>query len=128
MDNSDEWEDESTDSDATLENEKEKTPLGKKVNPKDDFSDFPKDHMDFGNEEETRSRFTEYSMTSSVIARNKGLKLLDDEFEKLYEKYDEEEMGNLDGVEDEIGGFIRPDSERMQKLIEQYQREKDEKM
>ena len=32
---------------------------------------------------ETRSRFTAYSMTSSVIRRNDGLTLLDDRFEKV---------------------------------------------
>jgi protein LTV1 len=32
--------------------------------------------------EETRSRFTAYSMSSSVIRRNKELSLLDDKFEK----------------------------------------------
>lgn len=35
------------------------------------------------NEEETKSRFTEYSMSSSVIRRNKQLTLLDDKFEKV---------------------------------------------
>lgn len=34
-------------------------------------------------QEETRSRFTEYSMTSSVIRRNEQLTLLDDRFEKV---------------------------------------------
>ena len=33
--------------------------------------------------EETRSRFTSYSMTSSVIRRNEQLTLLDDKFEKV---------------------------------------------
>ena len=34
-------------------------------------------------EEETKSRFTSYSMTSSVVTRNAGLTLLDDRFEKV---------------------------------------------
>lgn len=34
-------------------------------------------------QEETRSRFTEYSMSSSVIRRNEQLTLLDDRFEKV---------------------------------------------
>ena len=34
-------------------------------------------------EEETKSRFTNYSMTSSVIRRNDGLTLIDDRFEKV---------------------------------------------
>ena len=36
-------------------------------------------------DEETRSRFTSYSMSSSVIRRNEGLTLLDDRFEKVYQ-------------------------------------------
>jgi len=35
-------------------------------------------------EEETKSRFTEYSMSSSVMRRNEQLTLLDDKFEKVY--------------------------------------------
>lgn len=34
-------------------------------------------------EEETKSRFTEYSMSSSVIRRNEQLTFLDDKFEKV---------------------------------------------
>lgn len=34
-------------------------------------------------DEETRSRFTEYSMSSSVIRRNAQLTLLDDKFERV---------------------------------------------
>ena len=34
-------------------------------------------------EEETKSRFTSYSLTSSVIRRNEGLTLLDNRFEKV---------------------------------------------
>jgi hypothetical protein len=36
-------------------------------------------------DEETKSRFTEYSMTSSVMRRSDGLTLLDDRFEKVCE-------------------------------------------
>ena len=35
-------------------------------------------------DEETKSRFTEYSMTSSVMRRNEQLTLLDDRFEKVH--------------------------------------------
>ena len=38
---------------------------------------------DMFEDEETKSRFTNYSMTSSVIRRNEGLTLLDDRFEKV---------------------------------------------
>lgn len=35
------------------------------------------------NDEETKSRFTQYSMSSSVIRRNEQLTLLDNKFEKV---------------------------------------------
>lgn len=34
--------------------------------------------------EETKSRFTEYSMSSSVIRRNEQLTMLDNRFEKVF--------------------------------------------
>ena len=54
-----------------------------------DFSGgmFPEsgDDEEYFSEEETRSRFTNYSMTSSVIRRNDQLSHLDDRFEKVRE-------------------------------------------
>lgn len=47
-------------------------------------------------DEETKSRFTEYSMSSSVIRRNEQLSLLDDRFEAFYASYDDPELGPLD--------------------------------
>lgn len=53
-----------------------------------DFSDENDDHLGelrerSFNGEENKSRFTEYSMSSSVIRRNAQLTLLDDRFEKV---------------------------------------------
>ncbi|XP_075169738.1 LTV1 ribosome biogenesis factor [Haematobia irritans] len=45
--------------------------------------------------EETKSQFTEYSMSSSVIRRNEQLTLLDDRFERFYATYDDPELGDL---------------------------------
>lgn len=56
------------------------------------------------NDEETKSRFTEYSMSSSVIRRNEQLSLLDDRFEKFYENYDDSEVGAMDC--EEIEGHV----------------------
>jgi len=53
-------------------------------------------------EEETKSRFTEYSMSSSVIRRNAQLSLLDDKFEEFYAGYDDINVGGLEA--DEIEG------------------------
>lgn len=55
----------------------------------DDFSE------DNFSEEETKSRFTAYSMTSSVIRRNEHLSHLDDRFEKFFEGYDDDRIGDL---------------------------------
>lgn len=41
------------------------------------------DDFDMYADEETKSRFTEYSMTSSVMHRNDKLQLLDEQFEKV---------------------------------------------
>lgn len=63
----------------------------------DDFSD---QYGGFSDEEdETKSKFSNYSMTSSVIRRTQGLCLLDDRFDKIMEEYDDDEIGALDHEE-----------------------------
>jgi len=66
--------------------------------------EFDEDYLERDDFEETKSRFTEYSMTSSVIRRNDQLTLLDDRFEKLYEQYDDDQIGGLDGEDLGSGG------------------------
>lgn len=72
---------------------------------------------------ETRSRFTEYSLTSSVMRRNQQLSLLDDRFEKFYEQFDDDEIGALDNAE--LEGFINPASMRLQEVISDYFKQKE---
>lgn len=76
-------------------------------------------------DEETKSRFTEYSLTSSVMRRNEQLTLLDDRFEKFYEQFDDDEIGALDNAE--LEGYIEPDSARLEEIIKDYfvQKEKE---
>uniref|UniRef100_A0A915HY19 Protein LTV1 homolog n=1 Tax=Romanomermis culicivorax TaxID=13658 RepID=A0A915HY19_ROMCU len=57
------------------------------------------------------------------MRRSDGLKQVDAVFEKLYEQYDEEEIGALENDDDEITGFIKPESERVAQLIEEYERD-----
>lgn len=78
-------------------------------------------------DEETRSRFTEYSMTSSVVPRSEALTLVDDRFEKLYEDYDECAEGPLD--EEEIDGWHDPDNSEalLNSVLEQFEKEQQEK-
>ncbi|XP_006834766.1 PREDICTED: protein LTV1 homolog [Chrysochloris asiatica] len=75
-------------------------------------------------EEETKSRFTEYSMTSSVMRRNEQLTLHDDRFEKFYEQYDDDEIGALDNAE--LEGSIPIESSRLQDVLSDYYKEKAE--
>ncbi|XP_023268189.1 protein LTV1 homolog isoform X1 [Seriola lalandi dorsalis] len=74
-------------------------------------------------DEETKSRFTEYSMTSSVMRRNEQLSLLDDRFEKFYEQFDDDEIGALDNAE--LEGYIEPDSARLEEVIKDYFKQKE---
>lgn len=69
-------------------------------------------------DEETKSRFTEYSMSSSVIRRNEQLQLLDERFEKFYERYDEPEIGPLDC--EEIEGHVEMSEDLMEQCLVEY--------
>ena len=57
---------------------------------------------------ETKSKFSNYSMSSSVIRRNEKLRYLDDHFENIYSQYDEDQIGALDM--EEIDGYRGNDS------------------
>lgn len=72
-------------------------------------------------QEETKSRFTEYSMSSSVIRRNEQLSLLDDKFEKFYEQYDDLEVGALDC--EEIEGSIDPNNDILLQYATEFKKE-----
>lgn len=54
--------------------------------------------------DDLKSRFTEYSMTSSILPRSEALQVHDSRFEKLYEQYDDDQIGALEDGEDDIGG------------------------
>lgn len=85
-----------------------------------DFDGTEDDEHSF-EKEETKSRFTNYSMTSSVIRRNDQLSLLDDRFEKMYEGYDENEIGALDT--EEIEGHMLENSDVLLQYAEEFERE-----
>jgi len=78
----------------------------------DDLSDFD------DSEEETKSRFTNYSMTSSVIRRTQGLKILDDHFERIMEEYDEEEIGAID--HEETTGTFNVNDELITQIVDEF--------
>ncbi|RZF37679.1 hypothetical protein LSTR_LSTR003090 [Laodelphax striatellus] len=69
-------------------------------------------------EEETKSRFTQYSMTSSVIRRNEKLTMLDEKFEQMFAEYDDNEIGALDC--EEIEGNVDVKSDLLMQYAEEY--------
>ncbi|XP_039294043.1 protein LTV1 homolog isoform X2 [Nilaparvata lugens] len=69
-------------------------------------------------EEETKSRFTQYSMTSSVIRRNEKLTMLDEKFEQMFAEYDDNEIGALDC--EEIEGNVDMKSDLLMKYAEEF--------
>ncbi|XP_011502756.1 PREDICTED: protein LTV1 homolog [Ceratosolen solmsi marchali] len=82
------------------------------------------DHFSFDQykflDEETKSYFTEYSISSNVIRRNKELNFLDNKFEQMYVNYDENEIGDLDG--DEIEGYLELNSMVVLQCAEKYEK------
>ncbi|VEN61185.1 unnamed protein product, partial [Callosobruchus maculatus] len=88
-----------------------------------DYDDEEMDEVDsqesFG-AEETKSRFTNYSMTSSVIRRNNQLSLLDDRFEKMYADYEDNEIGALDC--EEIEGHVPETSDVLLQYAEEFEK------
>lgn len=69
--------------------------------------------------EETKSRFTEYSMSSSVMRRNKQLSLLDDRFEEFYKNYEENEIGALDC--EEIEGNVELNEDLLAQCMGEFE-------
>jgi len=72
-------------------------------------------------EEETKSKFTSYSMSSSVIRRNEQLTQLDDQFEKFMDQYDEDEVGALEM--DDIGGCQTEQSIVMKQNLKKFEKD-----
>lgn len=69
--------------------------------------------------DDTKSRFSQYSMSSSVIRRNEGLSLLDNRFEKMFEEYDDTEVGALDL--EEIEGFMPETHDMLLRAAEEFE-------
>lgn len=112
-DDSDEWEDTDEEESGEEEEEDEYNSDG----PLSEDGDRAMREFMFA-EEETKSRFTEYSLTSSIMRRNEQLTLLDDRFEKFFEQFDDDEIGALDNAE--LEGFIDPNSIRLEEVIKDY--------
>ncbi|CAH1640807.1 unnamed protein product [Spodoptera littoralis] len=69
--------------------------------------------------DDTKSRFSQYSMSSSVMRRNQGLTLLDNRFEKMFAEYDDTEVGALDL--EEIEGFMPETHDMLLQAAEHFE-------
>ncbi|XP_028653136.1 protein LTV1 homolog [Erpetoichthys calabaricus] len=115
-DNEEEWE--TTDEESDGENVYSSDEMLSDGFPSEFQNGRPKEFL--FEKEETKSHFTEYSLTSSVMRRNEQLTLLDDRFEKFFEQFDDDEIGALDNAE--LEGYIGIDSERLEEVIQEYYR------
>jgi len=94
--------------------------MGGRSDDEDEFDEVP-ELVPF-DEEETKTKFTNYSMSSSIIRRNKGLELLDDKFDRFMDQYGEMEEGALDG--EDIEGALDSQGERMEQLLQETEEER----
>ena len=70
-------------------------------------------------DEETGTRFTNYSMSSSCIRRNEGLSLLDDKFDRFVgRQYGELDDGALEG--EDIEGGEGEEGQRMADILKEH--------
>ena len=76
------------------------------------------DELDDFADEETKTRFTNYSMTSSIIRRTEGLKVLDDRFERIMEEYDEVEIGCIE--QEEVQGVLNVNNQLINNVIDDF--------
>ena len=74
-------------------------------------------------EEETKTKFTNYSMSSSVIRRNDPLQLLDDKFDNFMDEYGDEDIGGCEG--EELEGYQNEDSVVMKQFVSEFQKAKE---
>ncbi|XP_026728506.1 protein LTV1 homolog [Trichoplusia ni] len=72
-----------------------------------------------GDKDDTKSRFSQYSMSSSVMRRNQGLTLLDNRFERMFAEYDDTEVGALDL--EEIEGFMPESHDMLLRAAEDFE-------
>lgn len=84
-----------------------------------DAPTFPRPFLE---EEETKSHFTNYSLTSSVLPRKDHLNTLDDCFEeKFIREYGEDQVGALDG--EDIDGFVGEESPLFRQALQHSRRQ-----
>jgi protein LTV1 len=81
----------------------------------DDEDDFDDDDRYAGYDAKTN-----FSMTSSALFRNKHLTLLDEQFDKVLEDYDDENLGELDGDDPEVRGQDSIAQKQIDKIFDEF--------
>ena len=69
-------------------------------------------------QDDRKTRFTAYSMSSSIMRRSVKLENLDDHFEEFFAKFDDEEIGDLP-QKNLADNEIELDSELLKNMIQQ---------
>ncbi len=70
----------------------------------------------------SKTKYTNYSMTSSVIRRNQGLQNIDDHFDKVFDQYDDHDIGPLDNYHiNQQGASIQDDL--VKQTVEQFEQQ-----
>jgi len=77
------------------------------------------ENMSCGENDETKSRFTNYSMSSAVTKRSQALTERDEHFATLYEMIDDCEIGALD--HQEISGTLSEDSKVTKEALKKFE-------
>ena len=68
----------------------------------------------------SKTKYTNYSMTSSVIRRNEGLSNVDQHFDRIVDEYDDEEIGPLDSHDINPQGVTLED-DLLKQTVEQFE-------
>ncbi|CAF0862577.1 unnamed protein product [Rotaria sordida] len=79
-------------------------------------------YQDDDDKQTSKTKYTNYSMTSSVIRRNQGLQNIDDHFDKIFDEYNDENIGGLDSHHiNQQGASIQDDL--VQQTIQQFEQQ-----
>ena len=68
----------------------------------------------------SKTKYTNYSMTSSVIRRNEGLTNVDQHFDRIFDEYDDEEIGPLDSHDINPQG-VTLDDDLLRQTVEHFE-------
>lgn len=83
-------------------------------------SNYSADADDDHDDKTSKTKYTNYSMTSSVIRRNQGLQNVDEHFDKIFDEYDDEQIGSLDSYKVNPNG-IPIDDHLIEQTMEQFE-------